>query len=198
MGRDKALLPFTGRPLIEHALSILHEAGLSTSIAGARSPLIEEFAPVVEDAEPGLGPLAGVCAAIAATAAEFAVFLPVDLPLLPPSLIVYLLHHARITGQVITIPTINGFPQTFPAVLHRSVLAPLNAALSAGRRGCFSAFQAAAASFRQSIRRIDVEFLVQSGHVDHPSGLPPSRWFLNLNDMGNLAKAEAVVSKHIA
>lgn len=198
MGRDKALLLLGGRPLIEHAVSIFREAGLPVSIAGLRSQSLAGYAPVVEDAEPGLGPLAGICAALGATDAEFAVFLPVDLPLLPPRLISYLLLQARTTGQLITVPAVNGFAQTFPAVLHRSALPHFNAELSAGRRGCFSAFQAAASAHGQSIRSIDVELLVQSGHVDHPGGLPPSHWFLNLNNVEDLAKAEALLAKHIA
>jgi hypothetical protein len=60
MGQDKALLLFAGRPLVAHALSILRQAGLPASIAGARPSArtsLEAFAPVVEDPEPGLGPL---------------------------------------------------------------------------------------------------------------------------------------------
>ncbi len=120
MGHDKALLAFAGRPLIDHALATLHEAGLSASIAGANPSVLASlaaFAPVVEDLEPGRGPLAGICAALASTSARYAVFLPVDLPLLPSSLIVYLFHHARITGHAVTVPSVNGFAETFPAVL---------------------------------------------------------------------------------
>ena len=98
MGQDKALLHFAGRPLVAHALSILSQAGLSVSIAGARPSArtsLEAFAPVVEDPEPGLGPLAGICAALASTAARYAVFLPVDLPLLPPALIAFLAPQRR-------------------------------------------------------------------------------------------------------
>lgn len=198
MGRDKATLPFAGRPLIEHALSILREAGVSVSIAGARSPSLAQFAPVVEDAAPGQGPLAGLCAALAATKSEFAVFLPVDLPLLPASLIAYLLYHARITGQVVTIPAVNGFMQTFPAVLRRSSLPAMQAELDAGRNGCFSAFKAIAAECGQPVRNIAVEFLAQAGLVAHPLGLPPIRWFLNLNNGEDLARAESTELKGIA
>ena len=122
MGQDKALLLFAGRPLVAHALSILTQAGLPASIAGARPSArtaLESFAPVVEDPESGLGPLAGICAALASTSARYAVFLPVDLPLLPPALIGFLLHHARITGRAVTVPAVAGFNQTFPAVLDR-------------------------------------------------------------------------------
>ena len=197
MGRDKALLPFAGRTLIEQALAILREAGLPASIAGARSPLAA-FAPVVEDAHPGLGPLSGICAALQSTSAQTAVLIPVDLPLIPASLIVYLLHHARTTGRAVTIPSINGFAQTFPAVLDRAALRALAYELESGRRGCFAAFQAAAAHCGQPLTVLPVELLVQSGHVAHPRGLPPSRWFLNLNTEEDLRRAQHHLAAPIA
>jgi len=197
MGRDKALLPFAGRSLIEQALAILREAGLPASIAGARSPLAA-FAPVVEDAHPGLGPLSGICAALQSTSAQTAVLIPVDLPLIPASLIVYLLHHARTTGRAVTIPSINGFAQTFPAVLDRAALRALAYELESGRRGCFAAFQAAAAHCGQPLTVLPVELLVQSGHVAHPRGLPPSRWFLNLNTEEDLRRAQHHLAAPIA
>jgi molybdopterin-guanine dinucleotide biosynthesis protein A len=201
MGRDKALMPFAGRPLVAHALSILSQAGLSVSIAGA--PLsaraaLEAFAPVVEDAQPGLGPLAGICAALTSTSARYAVFLPVDLPLLPPALVGFLLHHAAITDRAVTVPTVAGFTQTFPAVLDRAMLPALKAELGAGNDGCYSAFQAAAASQGQTISAVQVEFLVQSGQVTDPLGLPPVRWFLNLNTPGDVQQAEALLGRRIA
>ncbi len=198
MGRDKALLSFAGRPLIAWAISILREAGLTVSIAGARSPALAEFAPVIEDSGPGLGPLAGICAALASTSAKRAVFLPVDLPLLPSSLIVYLLHQARIGGNAVTVPTVNGFAETFPAVLDRAILPMIRAELEAGRNGCFSAFQAAASALSQPISTVSVELLTQSGHVNHPLGLEPFRWFLNLNNAADLAQAEGLIAKRIA
>jgi molybdopterin-guanine dinucleotide biosynthesis protein A len=201
MGQDKALLLFAGRPLVEHALSILHQAGLPASIAGARPSArtaLEAFAPVVEDAEPGLGPLAGICAALAATSARYAVFLPVDLPLLPPALIAFLLHHTRITRQAVTVPSVAGFDQTFPVVLDRALLPALKAALDARNGRCLSAFDAAAASQGQTISAVEVEFLAQSGQVTHPLGLPPVRWFLNLNSPGDVEQAEALSGRRIA
>jgi molybdopterin-guanine dinucleotide biosynthesis protein A len=188
MGADKALELLAGQPLVAHAVSVLLEAGLAASIAGARSPLAH-FAPVVEDSQPGLGPLGGICAALASTSACRAVFLPVDLPLLPASLIAFLLHHARITGAVATLCSVNGFAQTFPAVVRRAALPALQGELEAGRGGCFSAFQAAAARLGQPLTVLAAESLVQSGQVAHPDGLPAARWFLNVNAPGDLLRA---------
>ena len=201
MGQDKALLLFGGRPLMAHALSILSLAGLSVSIAGARPSArkaLEAYAPVVADPEPGFGPLAGICAALASTSARYAVFLPVDLPLLPPALIAFLLHHARITGRAVTFPTVSGLAETFPVVLDRAVRPALKAALDAGNGRCLSAFEAAAASLHQPLNSVAVELLAQSGQVTHPLGLPPIRWFLNLNTPGDVEQAEALTVRRIA
>ncbi len=215
MGRDKALLPFAGQPLIAHALAIFREAGLEAAIAGvapARSTsaaqisgvnpqtngALAAYALVIDDPQPGLGPLAGICAALTAVATRYAVFLPVDLPLLPSSLIAYMVHHAEITGRAATVPSVNGFSQTFPVVLDRSVLPALQNDLHSGQGGCFSAFQAAARGMRQPIASVAVELLVQSGQIAHPLGLAAAHWFLNVNTPKDLHRAEALLAHVIA
>jgi len=164
MGTDKALLPFRGRPLVEHALGILREAGLSASIAGSRSPL-EAFAAVLDDAEADQGPLGGICAAMGSTGAQWAVFLPVDLPLLPSSLISHLVRHAEISAAPITLARAGAFTQTFPAVLNRAALPFLQKELAADRLGCFQALESAAASLGQQLSVIVVEDVVAAGDL---------------------------------
>jgi molybdopterin-guanine dinucleotide biosynthesis protein A len=189
MGRDKALVPFAGRPLIEHTLATLREAGLPASIAGGQ-PALAACAPLIPDAHPALGPLSGICAALASTSAPLAVFVPVDLPLLPASLLQYLLRHAQLSGDPITLASVNGFAQTFPVVLDCSITPLLENQLHTSQRGCFAAFQAAAEALNQSIGIVPVEHLVQAGQVVHPRGLPACRWFLNLNREADLRLAE--------
>ena len=201
MGRDKAQIEFAGRPLVAHALAIFAQAGLSAMIAGAAPSSrasLEAFAPVIEDASPGLGPLAGICAALTATSAHHAVFLPVDMPLLPSSLLVYLLRHARINASAVTVCSVSGFTQTFPAVLDGAVLPALENELDSGQFGCFRAFQAAAAALGQSLGNIPVELLAQAGQVRDSRGLPPLRWFFNLNTPNDLARAEMFRGSRIA
>lgn len=199
MGRDKALLEFAGRPLVEHALGIFREAGVAAMIAGAALSAhasLRVFAPVVEDFSPGLGPLSGICAALSTTSARYAVFLPVDLPLLPASLLVYLLRSACITGSAVTVCSVSGFTQTFPVVLDRAAQPTLQNELDSQRYGCFSAFQAASAAQGQSVSNFAVELLAQSGEVSDPLGLPAIRWFLNLNTLDDLGQAEALRVTH--
>jgi molybdopterin-guanine dinucleotide biosynthesis protein A len=189
MGKDKALVAFHGQALIVHATTLLREAGLRAAIAGARSDL-SAFGRVVEDG--GLGPLGGICAALGADQREYAVFVSVDTPLLPAGLLAAQLESAQRTGMGITLASVSGFPQTFPAVVHRSLLPALESELRAGNGGCFAAFRSAAERTKCPLRILAVEELVQAGRVEHPQALPAAYWFLNLNSPVDLAHAESL------
>jgi molybdopterin-guanine dinucleotide biosynthesis protein A len=190
MGCEKALLRLAGDPLIVHALRILRSAGLSASIAGARAPL-ERFAPVVLDSEADRGPLGGICAAIASTMARHAVFLPVDLPLLPPVLARFLLEEARRGDAAVTVYSANSFTETFPAVIDRAALPWLQAALAGGHGKCLSAFEDAASALGSDLGIVPVEQALEDGRFNPVPGLPLELWFLNVNEPDDLARAEA-------
>lgn len=190
MGSDKALVELCGEPLIRRALAVLRGAGLEAAIVGAQ-PDLSEYGRVVADA--GGGPLDGVCSALESTTADFAVFLSVDMPLLPSALVAFLLDRARRTGAGIILVSVSGFAQTFPAVIHRSSLPALQCELHAGNGGCFSAFRAATGRLRRSLQILPVEDLVQAGHVADPRGLPAAFWFLNVNTPDDLARAQLLL-----
>lgn len=189
MGADKAMVRLNGKPLVEHAIRILRDAGLAASLAGG-APTLGTIAPLVEDRQPGLGPLSGICNALASTTAHWAVFLPVDLPLLPASLVACLLQHAGVTGAAVTVPSANGFAQTFPAVVDRAILPMLEKELKSGSGGCFSGFQVAAASRGEAVTVVPVEMLLQAGQLNHPMGSPAAWWFHNVNTVEDLRRAE--------
>jgi molybdenum cofactor guanylyltransferase len=197
MGEDKALISFAGKPLIARAIEILRNAGLAASIAGAHCSL-DRFAAVVADAAPDLGPLSGICAALAAAHARLAVFLPVDMPLMSPSLIATLVRHAQITESAVTVPSVSGFAQTFPSVVDRAALPALKAELAVRRLGCFAAFGSAAAALDQRVSVVPVELLVQAGQAAHPDSLPAFQWFLNVNTPDDLHRAESLIASKIA
>jgi molybdopterin-guanine dinucleotide biosynthesis protein A len=188
MGREKALLELGGQTLAARAVGLLRSSGLTAVVAGARSDL-RDLTEVILDETPGRGPLGGICAALASTRADLAVIIPVDLPLLPSSLLEYQLRDARLTGSAVTLTSVNGFAQTFPVVLRRQTLSTLQAELAARRGGCLSSFQAASQALGQSVRVVPVEILVQSGQVTHERGLPAFRWFLNVNAPADLERA---------
>ena len=194
MGTDKAMVPLAGRPLIAHALRTLREAGLIGSIAGARAAL-DSYAPVIEDSEQDRGPLGGICSALESTASRWAVFLPVDLPLLPATLLVFLLARAQRVQAAITAVDAGGIVQTFPVVIERAALPGLRAALQHGSNGCFSAFQAAAKVLGQNVLSVQLESIVEAGDVIHPLGLPVECWFLNVNSPTELARAQMFLQR---
>ena len=188
MGRDKALLEISGEPLIARALTALREAGLQPAIAGARSSL-SDFAPVIEDST-AMGPLSGICAALSATTARYGVFLPVDLPFIPPSLIAYMLLHARLTESLITVAAAGGSPQTFPAVVERQALHFFEGQLRTEERGCLHSFRCAAKYLGGRFSILQTELLVQAGQLSHAASLPPALWFFNLNSPQDLTRAQ--------
>jgi molybdopterin-guanine dinucleotide biosynthesis protein A len=188
MGADKATVEFDGQLLIEHAIGLLHEARLPVLIAGDR-PDLKNFAPIVEDLGSSRGPLGGICGAWQVTSVPWAVFVSVDQPLLPAALICVMREIAHVTGHAVVVPSVNGFAQTFPAVLNRATLPVLKAELEAGRGGCFSAFRAAAEFLGQQVHTVQTEGLVQTGQLTHPDGLPVSRWFFNINSAADLERA---------
>ena len=193
MGSDKALVPLYGKPLIVHAIGILRRVGVPISIAGARfSP--SSFAPVIEDA--GVGPLRGICNALSVTSARYALFLSVDMPLIPPSLVATMLDTARLCEAGVTVSSVNGFAETFPCVVERDLLPALESEERVGNTGCFSSLRAAAARLRRPFRIVAVENLIQTGHIENANALPPALWFLNVNTPADLARAESLPAAH--
>jgi molybdopterin-guanine dinucleotide biosynthesis protein A len=191
MGSDKALTRLGGTPLIVYALKILQHSGLSVSIAGARSSL-SAYAPVIEDL--GHGPLSGICNALSSTTARRVVFLSVDMPLIPSSLLDALLHQAHFTDAAVTVPSVSGFAETFPSVVDRALLPALESEQLAGNTGCYAALRSAAARINKPFLVIPVENLVQSGQIEQTGDLPPTFWFLNLNTPSDLARAEVLLT----
>lgn len=189
MGRDKALAELAGRPLIAWALDVLRGAHLPARIAGARADL-SAFAPVIPDEVADAGPLAGLCAALQSTAAEWAVFVTVDQPLIPSSLAGYLIEHATVTGAAATVASLNGFAQTFPVVVRRDALPVLQTELKSGRLGTFAAFVSA------GVRVIPAEL----APIQDQRGWPAYRWFWNVNTPEELERVEAVlaVDSHVS
>jgi molybdopterin-guanine dinucleotide biosynthesis protein A len=192
MGQDKALLQVGGRSLVELALDKLRSIGVAEPrIAGARTDL-SSLAPVVPDLHPGCGPLSGIEAALAATTKGLNLFLPVDMPLLPARFLYWMLLRAEITGALMTVPCINGWPQPLCAVYHRDLLRPITASLLGGNYKVMPVVTAAAGQ-SQAVDVFDTERLASS----HPellgfSPLPLYRWFHNCNlpeDMAGIGNA---------
>ncbi|MFC5865496.1 molybdenum cofactor guanylyltransferase [Acidicapsa dinghuensis] len=192
MGRDKSLTLFAGAPLIETALSLLRQAGIPARIAGFRSDL-SRHAEGIPDGVPDLGPLGGVCSALISSSARWNVFLPVDMPLFPDSLLVALLQRAAITNAPITAAMLGGRVQPFPVVLERPVLPLVQRRLSQGLTACYQAWRSIPAEFGVHLDAVSVESMRQCGSIEHPLRLPPVYWFQGANTREELAHLERLV-----
>jgi molybdenum cofactor guanylyltransferase len=182
MGRDKALLEWHGRLLIEHALDKLRQIGFSPAILGSR-PDLERFAPVIPDNVAQQGPLGAVEAALAATDADFNLFLSVDMPLLPVGFLRWLVARAEITQAVATMPRIEGRPQPLCAVYHRRLLPGVRASLARGDLKLVRAMENAVRDMGELMDAFDVEARDSAlrGSKDWPMEVPVRLWFQNLN-----------------
>lgn len=189
MGRDKATLPFRGKPLIAHAVETLRALHLDPRICGSRFDLAG-FAPIIPDRIPGCGPLGGIEAALSITNSELNIFVPVDQPDLPRSFLRWMMARAERSGAAATIPYSGGRPQPLCAVYHRALAGGLRAALEAGQYKVMAAIESAAAELD---RGIDV-FQVESVAAANSPGIwppdPPLRhWFRNLNTPADVESA---------
>jgi molybdenum cofactor guanylyltransferase len=203
MGTDKALLQLAGRSLLEIALEKLRAPQLALShaprVAGSR-PDLASFAPVIGDIHPGCGPLSGIEAALAASTHSFNLFLPVDLPLLPAKLLIWMLHRAVATDASVTFPRINGREQPLCAVYHRRLLGHIGQSIAAGERKVVRAVIAAAldncAAPGQCVDIFDIESVAAAFPGMHSfSAVPLHRWFENLNSPEDLEICSAVLGK---
>ncbi len=131
MGSDKALLSWAGETLIQRTLAVTRGVCEQVFICGPRERY-GKFGEVIEDAQPGLGPLSGIQAALRTTETDLNLILSVDLPLMTGEFLSWLLQQARAGEQQITAPEAAGSLQPLCAVYHREVAGIADEALAKG------------------------------------------------------------------
>ncbi|OZG40140.1 molybdenum cofactor guanylyltransferase MobA [Aeromonas sp. A35_P] len=171
-GADKGWVELAGRPLIDHVLDRLRPQVDEILINANRSQArYQALAPVIGDDNPDyLGPLAGMQAGLAAARHDWVLFVPCDGPALPRDLMARF--RAALTPQTELVVAHDGdWLQPVVALLHKSLLPSLSAALAEGERKIdiwFARHQMAVVSF-----------------ADQPDA------FINLNSPDELAAYEA-------
>jgi molybdopterin-guanine dinucleotide biosynthesis protein A len=130
--KDKAFLRLQGQPLLARALALAGTVAAEVRIVAA-SGKFQEYGPIVEDAYPGCGPLAGIHAALASTTAELNLILAVDMPFVESRFLDYLLSTASQSGALVTVPHAAGGWQPLCAVYRREFAAVAEQSLRNGR-----------------------------------------------------------------
>lgn len=132
MGTDKAFVLLDGQTLLARALCLCRTVSSDVRIVGDLKKF-SSFAPALQDVFPGCGPLAGIHAALRASAADLNLLLAVDIPFLSPGLLQFLIAQARQSSALATVPVIGQRWQPLCAVYRRQFALQAESALAAGQ-----------------------------------------------------------------
>ncbi|HSY37780.1 MAG TPA: molybdenum cofactor guanylyltransferase [Acidobacteriaceae bacterium] len=190
MGEDKALLRFCGRPMVEIAVEKLRGFCAEVTIAGNREDL-REFAPVVRETRTGVGPAAGIEAGLGAASEEWALFVPVDVPLVPGELLRRWCEEALRVGMSVSLLGAGGRKQPAFCLLQRERVGAFTDLLDGGERRLEVLLNRSAESDGFASWTYDEHVLYGRVEEGAPDAETVERWFKNVNTPEDLAEAEA-------
>lgn len=135
MGRDKPLLPFRGKTLVEHIAAEVREAAGSVTLVGGAERFRSLNLPAIADIKPDCGPLGGIVTALEFSTAEWNLVVACDMPAVSAGFLRSLLDDAERTGCECLVPVSPaGRIEPLCAVYRRTCLPELLRALDAGTR----------------------------------------------------------------
>jgi molybdopterin-guanine dinucleotide biosynthesis protein A len=180
MGKDKALIPLDGRPLVEYVIASAADLGEETLITTNNRPQLERYGlPLVSDPVPGLGALFGLQTALRAASGSHVLLIACDMPFLQRPLLEDLV--ALAPRADVVAPLIGDRYEPLLATYHRRrCLQAVERALEAGERRMVSFFP-----------QVEVLALDEK----HLRPLDPGLIsFFNINTPEDLRQAEAMLA----
>jgi molybdenum cofactor guanylyltransferase len=144
MGRDKALLELSGKPLALHAVVKLRRVCNEVHILSS-NPELEAYAALVPDLHESCGPLGGIEAGLAHSRYDWNLFMPVDMPFLPSAFLDHWVRKMVLSrrGTRIAMFSVDGTPQPALCLIHRQMASYVSKATEAGRYKLFPVFEEA-------------------------------------------------------
>jgi molybdopterin-guanine dinucleotide biosynthesis protein A len=136
-GKDKGLISFEGKPLIEYILAAISPQANAVIINANRNLIryADYGYPVISDNMADFqGPLAGFAAALSACSTDYIVTLPCDGPYVPADLVARLVTAREANHAEIAVAHDGQRMQPVYALIPRSLLASLQGFLDAGDR----------------------------------------------------------------
>lgn len=135
MGRDKPLLPFRGKTLVEHIAAEVRDAAGSVTLVGGAERFRSLNLPAIADIKPDCGPLGGIVTALEFSTAEWNLVVACDMPAVSAGFLRSLLEDAERTGCECLVPVSPaGRIEPLCAVYRRTCLPELRRVLDAGTR----------------------------------------------------------------
>lgn len=166
MGTDKALIELAGKPLIEYATETLRKLCGDVSILGS-NPKLLPYGRLVQDLHVGCGPIAAIEAALADSAFEWNLLVPVDVPFLPAGLLrdwaVSVTAHRELRLSYFEVA---GKPEPGVLLIDRSVRPGISGAIERGEYKLLPALRAAAPGASLHVERLRED---------------RNQWFTNVN-----------------
>ena len=122
MGRDKAMLPWSGRTMIEVIADAVREAAGSVTLVGAPERYQSVKLAVVPDADGGFGPMSGLFTVLNVTKVDWNLVVACDMPRLTSPFLRGLLDRARAEDKACLVPQTSQGLEPLCAVYHRRAL----------------------------------------------------------------------------
>jgi molybdenum cofactor guanylyltransferase len=142
MGRDKALLPFRGAPLVESIARQVEAAAGSVVLVGGESRYGDLGRTVIPDLFPGEGPLGGILTALRHTSADWNLIVACDMPAVSAAFFRELFDAAEEFGADALLPAgPSGLPEPLCAIYHVRSRNLINAAFDNGVRKVTAALE---------------------------------------------------------
>jgi molybdopterin-guanine dinucleotide biosynthesis protein A len=169
MKRDKGLVEFNGKAMIQHALDLVFDFDkvLMSSNTNTYMPYLPKLAITFKDQTyEGVGPLGGIHTALSNYVDDWALFIPVDMPCLSRAVLTSI---CEAYNGKITIAICCGKEQPLVGIYPKSCLSKLDHFIASGRR-----------SVKEFLSNQEVTY------VEFPSNL--AQQFLNINTPQDLLK----------
>ncbi len=183
LGRDKAVEPFNGQPLIRRVIERVESVAaevvvvVADSARGEALPLDARHR-IALDLYPGQGSLGGIFSGLAAAGNQWGLVVACDMPFLNRQLLDYML--SRREGFDAVVPMPGPYPEPTHALYSKSCLPHIEAKLQAGDLKISGFFD-----------QVRVNYLTGA---DIARFDPELRSFFNINSPEDLAEAQALAS----
>jgi len=139
MGEEKALVPFLGKPLIEHVIARLQALGTDLFITSNNPQQLQYLGlRIAADEKPGTGSLNGLLTALLAAEGTPVLVAACDMPFVSPRLFHHMLQRCR--EYDVVIPWRDGHYEPMHAVYAASCIPAVRAALNQGEKRMVSFF----------------------------------------------------------
>ena len=186
LGRNKALEPFRGEPLIRRVIRRMSQVASNIIVVAndnervAELDLPDSVTPVIDE-YPGKGSLGGIYTGLRAAPTEWVIFCACDMPFPSPRLYRALLSKRESNDAV--VPVVDGRPEPIHAAYSRACLEPIRVKLAADRLKISGFFHDVSVHYftEDRVRETDPDLLS----------------FFNINTQQDLEKANRIAQNDI-